>query len=153
MNIEEINALKLEKPIHPRLCPSHIVLQLDRIHENTAHDLACLNSLLNEVGISLSLKHKTMDGYRCDLLCISLDTNAYIQKTNRHAGRKVTANKHGLYTECTVSELKEMLDTMKQREIIEHLKCPKSTFYRILRNLREQGNWENNQLSIWYYTT
>ena len=153
MNKEEINELKLENPIHPRLCPSHVILPLEWMHENTIHELSCLNSLLSEIGVSLSLKHKTMDGYSCDLLCIEFNSDTYLQKTNRNAGRKTDANKHGRYTECTVSEFKNMIDTMKHKDIIEYLKCPRATFYRVLRNLRERDDWENNALSIWFYTS
>jgi len=153
MNKEEVNELKLDKPIHPRLCAPYIILPLDMTPpENKIYDLACLNSLLNEVGINLSLKHKEMDNYSCDMLCININSDTFIQKTNRNAGRKADVNKHGNYTECSVAEFKTMIDTMKHKDIIKYLNCPRATFYRILKNLRERDDWDDNVLSIWYYT-
>lgn len=150
----EINIdLSLKKPIHPKQCPSHIILSIQSsLHEHTIEDLACLNSLLKKVGIELNLKTVKSDGYEHNLLRISIDSDTYINRTTRHAGRCMDANKHGRYKECSVMEFKEMLDTMKHREIIAELKCPRATFYRILKNLRELDDWDNNTISIWFYT-
>lgn len=154
MTIEENIELKLKKPIHPRLCPPYIVIPINiELQEDKIHDLTCLNSILKDIGISLSLKRKKMDDYTCDLLCISFNSDTFIRKTKRNAGRHMDANKHGKYKECSVTELNNMLNTMRHREIIEELKCPRATFYRILKTLRELDDWDNNPSSIWFYTT
>ena len=68
------------------------------------------------------------------------------------------------YKECTVSELKAKLESgMKKSEIIAELGCPKATFYRILKNIKERDeacikdepeNLNGNaDCSIWIYTS
>lgn len=150
---ETVIDLSLDKPIHPKLCPSHIVLSIQSsLREHTIEDLACLNSLLKDVGIELNLKTMKSDGYEHNMLSININSDTYINKVKRHAGRRMDANKHGKFKECNVMEFKEMLETMKHREIIADLKCPRATFYRILRNLRELDDWDDNTMSIWFYT-
>ena len=122
------------------------------LREHTIEDLACLNSLLKDVGIELNLKTMKSDGYEHNMLSININSDIYINKVKRHAGRHMDANNHGRYKECSVIEFKEMLETMKHREIIADLKCPRATFYRILRNLRELDDWDDNTMSIWFYT-
>ena len=150
---EKVIDLTLDKPIHPKLCPSHIFLSIQStLYEHTIEDLACLNTLLKEVGVELNLKTVKSSGYENNILSISFNSDTYINKVKRHAGRHMDANKHGKYKECSVMELKEMLETMKHREIIEYLKCPRATFYRILKTLRELDDWDDNTSPIWYYT-
>jgi len=151
---ETIIPLTLDKPIHPKLCPSHIVLSIEStLYEDTIQDLAYLNSMLKEVGVELELKNIKRDNYEHNIMSIRFNSDTYISKTTRHAGRPVDANKHGNYRECSVMELQEMLKTMKHDEIIKELRCPRATFYRILRTLRELDDWEGNTSSIWYYTS
>ena len=116
------------------------------------HELAVLKEALQNVGIELSLSKIN----NSDILMFSL--HHYKEKTSRNAGRKKDYSMHSKYKECTVSELKMRLLTMKKSEIIKDLGCPKSTFYRILNNLKErecifdgEDAFMDND-SIWLYT-
>ena len=128
-------------------------LTIDSISEDERNVLAHILKRLKPYGFNMSIHHRvTGVGFSTNVMCLSLDTDLYTKRAKRNAGRKKDALLNEKYTPCTVSELKEKLDTMKQTQIIAELGCPRCMFYRVLRNLRQLEQWDNNTDSIWWYT-
>lgn len=125
------------------------------IHDDDTHDLAVLKEYLEKVGISMRATRYDVT----DILFFSIDKEKYDKVVKRRAGRKKDYHLAEKYKECKVSELREMLKTMKKCEIIKELGCPKRTFYNILKNIEEAEDYiacENERgydPSIWDYTS
>ena len=76
-----------------------------------------------------------------------------LEKTTRNAGRKKDFTMNERYKNCTISELKIKLESgMKKSDIIAELGCPRSTFYRILKNIENINVYKMGEDSIWLYT-
>lgn len=122
-----------------------------KVVDDHIHDLAVLKEYLDKVGINMSLSRYDTT----DILSFSIDNDTYNKMVKRGAGRKKDYTMRERYEECTVSELKTKLETMKRVDIIKELGCPKATFYRILKNIKKYNSFANADeanTSIWYYT-
>ena len=124
---------------------------------NDLHELAVLKEKLEAVGVGFRVG-KTKNG--SNMLVFDFeDVNCKVNRT-RNAGRK-PEKMDEKYNDCTVYGLKEMLKTMKKVDIIKELGCPKSTFYRVLKNIEAKNidiygpldvDLECDRNSIWEYT-
>lgn len=121
------------------------------IADDEIHKLAVLKECLAKVGIDMSAQRYE----ECDTLSFEIDFETFNKVTNRGAGRKKDYSMDERYKQCTVSELKKKLDTMKKCDIIKELGCPKATFYRILNNIeKDKGVIESEpNMSIWHFTS
>jgi len=126
-----------------------------KISDDNIHELAVLKEYLEKVGIRMRATRYDIT----DILFFSIDKEKYDKVVKRGAGRKKDYHLAEKYKECKVSELKEMLKTMKKCEIIKELGCPKRTFYNILKNIEEEEAYiayekeQGYDLSIWNFTS
>ena len=114
--------------------------------------LAHFAELLSKVGVELKVKH-TPHG---NIVSFFINYETFNKTVTRKAGRKKDYAMGNRYKPCTVSELKAKLESgMKNLQIIEELGCPKSTFYKILNNLKKDENLFDHikDDSIWDYTS
>ena len=105
--------------------------------KQTMDDVAELNRLLNEVGISIDLKpYENMD--RTGYFGISIDIDTLNKIRTRNAGRKVSYNKSQNYN-CspTIGEVIEWKKTMTHQQIIDKIGCPRATYYRKWKELKD----------------
>ena len=126
------------------------------VNHPDVHELAVLKEKLGAVGVKMSL---VMDRGSDHGVLIFGFRDEYVRNKTRCAGRKKDYKMEQRYKECTVSELKMKLKTMKRCDIIAELGCPKTTFYRIINKLKElECDFENedslvDDVSIWIYTS
>lgn len=137
----------------------------DGITEDELKTLSILKEVLKKSGIDLRVTHYVDEYFEEEKngIYISFKEKKVAEKITRNAGRKKDYSMFEKYKECTVSELKTKLDSgMKKSEIIAELRCPKATFYRILKNIEkidvlyttepdEMADHLNR--SIWLYTS
>ena len=103
--------------------------------EHTIANVAELNSLLKNVGISFELTpYGDMDGRGYFDISIDIDTLNKIR--TRNAGRKVNHKKSQNY-KCspTIGEVLEWKKSMTHQQIIEKIGCPRATYYRAWKKL------------------
>ena len=145
---------ELKLQVNPKLRTtgrSNVACSISNMFPENIHELAILQEYLAKVGISLSVtKHEYTD-----IMSFVIDFDTFDKVTGRNAGRKKDRTMGKRYKECTVSELKTKLQTMKNCDIIAELECPKITFYRIMKNIKSAENegYISDNDSIWEYTS
>lgn len=126
-----------------------------KIADNEIHNLAVLKNCLEKIGITMNAQRYE----EWDTLSFKINFETFNKITNRGAGRKKDYSMEKRYKECKVSELKMKLETMKKCDIITELGCPKTTFYRILKNIEEDKTYIDFEKkmgidpSIWDFTS
>ena len=147
---------KVELPeINLNDASSTLHLNFNQISEGDLTTLAFLKEILSKFDIELDVTHHIYDEkHAYDSVFIHYKRENMLKKATRNAGRKKDFEMAYRYKECTVSELKMKLDSgRKKSDIIAELGCPRTTFYRILRNLGKEIDLDlYGSDSIWMYT-
>ncbi len=124
------------------------------LSEENLDELATINELLKQVGVSVTItrNENAATGFSYDFLVLKVNKEQFTHAKKRGAGRKANFDaKHEKYGKCTVTELRELLQSRKKTEIAEKLGCSRMTLYRIVKNI-EARNPEADT-SIWHYTS
>ena len=123
------------------------------VDKNSLTSIGKLKAFIEPVGIKMQvIQEEDDDGVLQGYMRFSVDVRKYRRMTNRGAGRSCSRTMVKKYKRCKVSELKVKLQTMKKSEIIAELGCPKSTFYRILKNINLNSS-QYDKRQIWDFTS
>lgn len=93
-------------------------------------DIEDLNRVLSSFGLSAKYLDRT--------LLINIDSDEYLKKSSRNAGRRKNyARAFDYNMNPTIQEVFEMQERMTNAQIIEQIGCPRATFYRALKNAKD----------------
>ena len=123
------------------------------LDEKTMQGLAELSEILEKVGVLVSVDRVERPGASAyDMFRLKVNEEQYRKITTRNAGRKQNfLEKYEKYAQCTVGELKKMLNSTTKTEIARYLGCSRMTLYRIIKNIADYEPEES--VSVWHYTS